>query len=343
MTLIHPRSLERWQEWRRAVGSPRTAGGRPDASGPAELVLHTRAGEGTGRILIGMDTDSAAAREALLSALPYLHASVMVLAPTGLELPELSGAEWSQQPVLRAREVLADGGFTAMVTLGWEQQIGHLVHTWAQRADVPGVVVQHTALTPFTAPLPPRTTLLAWSAADAEFHRSQRDDVAVRTVGSQRLWQAVHEATETVLDLEERPVFLGELTAPELPRRHTFAAAYSYCRSARALYQPHVTETDRLSRAAHEVLRRRGVDLQDAGRPVSAQHRPVVSVLSLDVLEAALRGLPSWVHGSRLPTWVPAYWERYGMRRTGGPATPAPTIAADEPARLIAQFLEGGA
>lgn len=343
MALIHPRSLDRWQEWRRAVARPRTPARRPSLDGTAGLVLHTREGEGAGRTLIGMDSGSAAAREALLSALPYLHAPVMVLAPAGLQLPELAGAEWSPQHVLSAREVLGGGGFTAMVTAGWEQPIGHLVHTWAQRAEVPSVVVQHAALTPFAAPLPPRTTLLAWSDVDGEFHRSQREDVVVRTVGSQRLWQAAHEATETVLALEERPVFLGELAAPELPRRRAFAAAHSYCRSAGALYQPHVAETDRLSRAAHEVLRRRGIELQDAGRPVREQHRPVVSVLSLDVLEAALRGLPSWVHGPRMPTWVHEYWERYGLRRSGGPATPAPTIAADEPARLIAQFLEGGA
>lgn len=343
MTLIHPRSLERWQEWRRAVGRPRPPGRRQSPDGTAGLVLHTREGEGAGRILIGMDTDSDAAREALLSALPYLHASVMVLAPAGLELPELAGAEWSTQHVLSAREVLGAGDLTAMVTLGWERQIGHLIHTWAQRAEVPSVVVQHAALTPFTAPLPPRTTLLAWSDADGEFHRSRREDVEARTVGSQRLWQAAHEATGTVLALEERPAFLGELVAPELPRRRTLAAAHSYCRSTGALYQPHVAETDPLSRAAHELLRRRGIELQDAGVPVHEQHRPVVSVLSLDVLEAALRGLPSWVHGTRMPGWVHEYWERYGMRRTGGPATPAPTIAADEPARLVAQFLEGGA
>ena len=65
----------------------------------------------------------------------------------------------------------------------------------------------------------------------------------------------------------------------------TLSAAYSGCRSTEALYQPGPGETDRLSRTAHALLRRRGIEMLDPAIPLGAQHRPVLSVLSADVLE----------------------------------------------------------
>src|SRR5699024_11925432 len=64
MALIHPRSLERWQEWR---GSRRRARGvhrsRPLDVATAGYVLHTREGEGPARIPLGIDpADGAAPR-----------------------------------------------------------------------------------------------------------------------------------------------------------------------------------------------------------------------------------------------------------------------------------------
>ena len=91
------------------------------------------------------------------------------------------------------------------------------------------------------------------------------------------------------------------------------------------------------------MLRRRGIELQDPSTPLEGQERPVVAVFSADLLEAAVRGRPAWVHAPRAPAWVAEQWERYGMRRTGGEPTPAPAVGADEPARLIAQILEGSA
>ncbi|MFC7376151.1 hypothetical protein ACFQRD_12820 [Brachybacterium sp. GCM10030268] len=392
MTLIHPRSLERWQEWRgsrsrtdaaRAAVAGLVRSARPgkaarrarESTGAAasSLVLHSRSGEGSGRILVGVDSATAAARDALLTALPYLHVPVDVLAPASIELPELAGTDWERENLPAARAGLEGRGITSAITLGWHLPVGRLVHEWALEADVPSAVVQHTAVTPYTPPLPPQTTLLAWSDADAEFHRSGRDDVEVRTVGSQWLWQAAHDVagpagpgratagpghaiagTGPAPDeagtaagesdrSDERPVFLGQLDALELPRRVTAGAAYSVCRSAGASYRPGPGERDPVARGVHTVLRRRGIDLEDPAATVAELGRPVVSVFSPEVLEAAVRGLPAWVHAPRAPSWVHEYWERYGMRRAGGPATPAPPVAADEPARLIAQILEGGA
>src|SRR5699024_11167882 len=134
---------------------------------------------------------------------------------------------------------------------------------WAREAEVPGAVVQHDVLTPFAPPLPPDTTLLSWTAEDGEFHRAERDDIEVRVVGSQRLWQARHDAAGQEPVRDGQPVFLGQLSSIELPRRVSLRAAHSYCRFADALYQPGPGEDDRLARAAHLLLRRRGIALQD--------------------------------------------------------------------------------
>ncbi|MDN5688470.1 MAG: hypothetical protein L0G94_17590 [Brachybacterium sp.] len=354
MALIHPRSLERWQEWRssrrRAIGIHRAvpprlrrAVGSGESDVPSGYVLHTRAGDGSAPVLLGVDTTSDTTRGGLLVALTYLHGTAAVLTPAGLELPELTGPDWDHRRLDDPRPALDELGVSSALTLGWHRDVGRLVHEWALAADVPSAVVQHDVLSPFAPPLPPHTTFLAWSAADGDFQRAGRDDVEVRVVGSQRLWQAGHQDSDGSGAVQDRPVFLGQLASIELPRRYTFGAAHSYCRFTDALYQPGDEETDRFSRAAHALLRRRGVDLQLPPLPVADQERPVVAVYSADVLEAAVRGLPAWVHGPRMPTWVHEQWERYGMRRTGAEPTPAPPQDADEPARLIAQILEGTA
>lgn len=343
MALIHPRSLERWQEWR---GSRRRARGihRARASETATgYVLHTREGEGSARILLGIDTADGAAHGGLPAVLPYVHGSAAVVTPAGLSLEELSGPEWQHRRIAHPSAALEGLGITSMLTLGWHLEVGRSLHEWAREAEVPGAVVQHDVLTPFAPPLPPDTTLLAWTAEDGEFHRAERDDIAVRVVGSQRLWQSRHEAAGETPTLEEQPMFLGQLSSIVLPRRVSLRAAATYCRFAEALYRPGPAETDRLARAAHLLLRRRGIGFQDPSITLSEQPRPLATVFSADILEAAVRGIPAWVHAPGAPSWVHEQWERYGMRRAGGEPTPAPMVGTDEPARLIAQILEGGA
>ncbi|ASK65998.1 hypothetical protein CFK39_09385 [Brachybacterium avium] len=343
MALIHPRSLERWQEWR---GSRRRARGihraRPSESAPG-YVLHLREGEGSARILLGIDTADGAAHGGLPAVLPYVHGSAVVVTPAGLALDELEGPEWQHRRIARPSDALDELGITSVLTLGWHLEVGRSLHEWARERDVPGAVVQHDVLTPFAPPLPPDTTVLSWTAEDGEFHRAGRDDIAVRVVGSQRLWQARHEAAGEAPVLEEQPVFLGQFSSIELPRRVSLRAAESYCRFAGALYQPGPAETERLARAAHLLLRRRGIGFQDPSITVAEQARPLASVFSADILEAAMRGIPAWVHAPGAPSWVGEHWERYGMRRVGAEPTPPPGLGTDEPARLIAQILEGGA
>ena len=233
-----------------------------------------------------------------------------------------------------------------MITLGWHHDLGGVVHQWALEADIPAAVVQHEPLTPFAPPLPPHSTLLAWTEADGEFRRAGREDIEVRVVGSQLLWQAAHEGTGGTEDAdgqdltEQRPVFLEQPETPGLPGRFAVAAAHSFCRGAQALYRPDLAGRGPLAGAARTMLRRRGVEFEDPALPLFDPTRPLVGVLTPELLEAAARGVPTWVYGPRMPTWVFEVWHRYGLRRWGGPPSPVPVPSADEPSRLIAQILD---
>lgn len=349
MALIHPHNLELWQEWQASRHRARrlkhavtgTLRRREESAGPTGLVLHSREGDGDGaRILFGVDSASPTSRASLLTALPYLSSAADVLTPSGLDLPELSGPGWTHQLLADPEHELDGRAITSVLTLGWHLRVGRLVHDWALARDVPAAVVQHGALTPYAPPLPPQTTLLAWSDADAQFYRSGRDDLEVRTVGSQLLWQAGREADEQEPVLDERPVFLGQLHGAELSRRITGGTAYAFCRQENALYRPHPSEVDVLSRTAHRLMRRRGIEFQDVAVPLHELRSPVVGVFSTGVLEAAARGLPAWVEAQHAPGWVAELWDRYGMRRWGGSPTPAPSTPSDEPSRVIAQLLQ---
>lgn len=357
MALIHPRSLDRWQEWQHSrhrlrhakhalTGTLGSLRGSPAAEEPAPtLVRHRREGEDPAapRVLIGVDSATPSSRASLLTALPYLTVGVDVLAPAGVELPELGGPEWSAEPLTDARRALDEEPPAALLTLGHHLGVGRVLHDWALETGVRTAVVQHGALTPFAPPLPADTTLLAWSDADAAFHRSGREDVATRTVGSQLLWQAAHESESAPSPAGGQIVFLGQMHGAELPRRLSAGIPYEFCRREGAVYRPHPAETDRVSRAAHALMRRRGIEVVEPTTPLPELDGPVVGIFSTGILEAAVRGRPAWVTGRSMPDWVREFWERYGMRRWGGPPTQAPAVGADEPARLIAQFLEDGA
>ncbi|GAA1731606.1 hypothetical protein [Brachybacterium phenoliresistens] len=373
MGLIHATSLERWEEWERTrhrgrllkhtlTGALRRQRGDDGAASGPRYVLRSRGGEGP-RLLIAVDSATPTSRASLLTALPYLRGAVDVLAPVGVDLPETAGAGWSGSApagmdVEEAARALPGRGITAVVSLGQHLGAGRIAHEHAAASGTAAFVVQHGALTPFAPPLPPETTLLSWSDADGEFWRSGREDITVRTIGSQLLWQARHEAglagagttgagaaqPAPEADPQARPVFLGQLHGAELPRRVTGGAAYTFCRLHDGLYRPHPSETDKLSRATHEVWRRRGVEFAPADVPLREVTSPVVAVFSTGVLEAAARGVPSYVFAPKAPDWVAELWDRYGMRRFGAPRpTPSPLLPSAEPAAALAEILDGAA
>ena len=124
----------------------------------------------------------------------------------------------------------------------------------------------------------------------------------------------------------------------------TAGTAYRFCRENEALYRPHPEETDVASRAMHELFRRRGITIADSDVLLKNLPNPVVGMFSTGILEAAVRGIPAWVHLPGAPDWVEEFWDRYGLRRFGSSEpSPAPQLAVEEPASLIAQVLEGDA
>lgn len=371
MGLNHPRSLEDWQRWQdsrhrarrakhalvgtlqRARPGARRADGDVADTTPA-FVLVSREPQGgaqeRARTLIGLDSASPTSRASLLSVLPYVTGGIDVLAPAGLDLPEATGPEWTEHGFDTLEQAVAaasDAAPTAVVSIGQHLAAGAAAHSIARSLAVPEYVVQHGVLTPFAPPLPEGATLLAWSEADAEFWRSGRTDVGARTVGSQLLWQAAHEAErvprlDSVLLGSERPVFLGQLHGAELSRRVSGGAAVRFCREHGGLYRPHPAETDVLSRAQHRLWRRRGIAFADTDAPLRDLPNPVVSVFSTGVLEAAARGGDAWVFAPGAPTWVRELWERYDMRPFGAEPTPSPVVDSEEPAARIARILEEG-
>ncbi|WP_347042819.1 hypothetical protein [Brachybacterium nesterenkovii] len=349
--LNHPESLELWQDWARsrtrarrakhavsgALGRSRRRGADAGQGAEPAWVLRSREGEDAQRLLIAIDAPSPTSRAALLAVLPYLRCGVDVLSRADLVVPELTGEEWSERRG-DADELLAGAEHQAVVSTGHNMGAGARAHELARSADVPELVIQHGALTPFAPPLPPGATLLAWSDADAEFWRSGRPDVTTRTVGSQLLWQAGHESGD--VDRDARPVFLGQMHGAELPRRLTAGTAYRFCRMHEALYRPHPAETDALSRAAHALMRRRGIAVAPTDVPLRELTSPVVAIFSTGVLEAAARGVPAWVHCPDAPGWVHEFWRRYDMRPFGGTPTPPLAAAEGEPAVRIAGIIE---
>ncbi|WP_256841509.1 RNA-binding protein [Ornithinimicrobium cryptoxanthini] len=334
MGLNHPRDLEAWQRWQASQSRLRRLKQAIRPSDPPSLVLEAPEGAD---VLIAHDSWSPTSGHALTAPGRHLDAArVAHLHPPGRHLTDAVPVE------LTATDVgVPDSlrGVRVVVALGHFLGAGRLAHGWALALGVPFVTVQHGLLAPSMAPLAVDTVLLAWTAEDADFWRSGRADVESHVVGSQLLWSAA-QRPGTVAD--ERPVFLGQLHGAELPRRGFARASQQFCRATGATYRPHPAEKDKLSRLQHALWERRGMEIDRDGGSLSEIDRPVASVFSTGVLEAAARGLPAWVHYDRPPEWLSQFWERYGMSRWG--RDPHPTqprgIPEGEPARRVAALIE---
>ncbi|MCG7309844.1 hypothetical protein [Brachybacterium sp. ACRRE] len=341
-------------------------------------MLHSRDGETSARVVIGLEDASPRSRAALLAFLPYLRVGVDVIAPRGLIAPELDGPAWRRRAFESARDAVPSDA-AAVVTAGQGGPTGAALHSVAERRGLQSFVVQTDVLTPYAAPLPAEATVLSWSADDADFWRSGREDLTLLAVGSQRLWQLGHhsgeddpaadgapgsadtasrasadpasragEGADPSADVTEdrtdptsvpSPVVLGQLSRIELPSRLAARAASSFCRDGVARYLPEAGETGRLARTQHRLWERRGIEVLPAGTDPLTLRAPVVSILAAEVLEVAARGGEAWVHAPGAPGWVHEFWHRYGMRRHGTP-TPAPAMPEEEPAARIAREVE---
>ncbi|WP_106818039.1 hypothetical protein [Janibacter massiliensis] len=341
MGLIHPTNLDDWRAWQRGTDPiarlRAVRSGGPSEAPPTRATLV--AAVDRPRHLVVVESANPSSRAALLAVLDHLP-DAGLLVPTSLD-PALLGAAGT------STEVDLGGGSPRLAEVDTVSAAGHYTglggaaYDWSRRRGARFVTVQHGLLTPYAPPLAPGTTLLAWSAADADFWRSGRDDVTTHVVGSQLLREAAARPAEVHPD--DRPVFLGQLHGAELSRWGMARTAGGFCRATHAIYRPHPSERDRLSRWQHALWRRRGITVEDPGTPLTSIDRPVVGMFSTGVLEAAARGIPSWVTHVAPPAWLKEFWERYGLSRWGDDPTPAPSLPPVEPAAAIAAHLVGGA
>lgn len=339
MGLIHPRDLEAWRRWqqsRHRLRHVRHALRRSDASTPDEFVLTTYDAEP--RLLVALDSSSPTSHAALVEPLARLDLPLAVLAPG--PAPELDGRAPRSHERVGVDLPRPLRGVGVVASLGHYLPRGELAQHWAVTLGARSVVVQHGALTPYAPPLPTGAHLLAWSDADADFWRSGRADVEHEVVGSQLLWRAADQRPGPGADT--RLTYLGQMHAAELSRARLVQAAATACRSHGAVYRPHPSERDLLSRRTHDGFRRLGVTV-DGSAPLAQLGGPVVSVFSTGVIEAAAQGRDAWVAFPRPPAWLGEFWERYGMHRWGGSPTPPPGRSALEPAARIASAIHDAA
>ncbi|NHA68783.1 RNA-binding protein [Phycicoccus flavus] len=345
--LTHPRDLEAWHRWQLgrqplARRVRRVAGVLAEIARPSRRpggVVVTRGGTGPVRLLVVLDATSPTSLAALLRPLGHLPLGDVAVVSRDAVKPLLPPWVWRESQGVAHEDLprLASGA-PAVLSVGHFLPLGAAART-AVTDPSRFVTVQHGLLTPHAPPLAEGTTLLAWSAGDADFWRSGRDDVSAHVVGSQLLWDAAdHPATP---DPAAPPVFLGQLHSAELGRETAERAAEEFCRTHGARYRPHPSETDRRSRATHARWEAEGIVLDRSGTPLRELGAPVASVFSTGVLEAAAAGLPSGVFLPDPPSWVAGFWSRYGLRPWDERPTPSPERPATEPSRAAATVLEG--
>ncbi len=351
--LLFPRDIEAWHAWQgrqRGLQGIRAAFFRQT---PASLWLALR---GTApAVLIGLDAETPTQLASLvrpLALLPDLDAAVLMPARRPGVLPG-GGWRWLEVTSVATRRpdsgaACADareapavlGSVRAVVTVGHFLRAGALANHWAGHLGAERVVVQHGLLTPHAPPLPPESRFLAFTDQDGEFAAAGRDDVVYSSIGSQLLWTAGNDRSRSMPCEGQRPLYLGQLHGAELPRGIKRRVAADFCRATGAVYRPHPAETDLASRAQHARWERLGIIVDRSGRPLRELGHPVVSAFSTGVLEAAARGIPAWVVFPEAPRWLIEFWDRYSMRRWGGPPTAPPPRAPREPASAVADHLD---
>ncbi|MBF4550309.1 RNA-binding protein [Pseudoclavibacter sp. RFBJ3] len=335
MGLNIPEDLEAWQRWQNSRSLKRqimTRVRRP--SGEPEFTLMVNGPEPRLLVLIDVPTPSAVA--AYAEPLRFLEGEqVAVLAPK--DLSGMLDGSWTSRR-LEGLDLPGElRGVRAVFAAGHFLPAGAVGYRWSRQLGARFVVAQHGLTTPFAPPLARGSHLLAFSQDDAEFWKSGRGDVTHEVVGAQLLWHASRRNRGRPEGPgDATPVFLGQLHGAELSRWTSARTARTFCTTTGAEYRPHPAETDRLSRLQHRAWQRRGVRFESSGQSLATLDRPVVSVFSTGVLEAAAAGQDAWVTCVDPPEWVRDFWTRYGLSQWGSDSTPAPPVPQTEPAQLIA-------
>ncbi|HET8929733.1 MAG TPA: hypothetical protein VFN21_03645 [Acidimicrobiales bacterium] len=336
MGLNHPENLDDWMAWqRRRTSIVRRVRGA-FAGDPPPPVLTAPTGDID--VLVSIQSTNASNLAALVDPIRAAGAlRVGVLADHGVE--DLLGDDVASGPVASVEAVAASHGAVPVVVV--PSGVAR-AHRWAieaaRQSGGSTFVVQHGLLTPFTPPLPTECTLLAWSEADGEFWRAGRRDVEVQVVGSQLLWNAARRKSPAT-DTSARPTFLGQLHAAEISRRELARVSFGFCRDHDAVYRPHPSEVDKVSRVQHALWQRRGIEFDTSGVRLEDLATPVAAIFSTGILEAAANGRPAWAYHPDPPAWVAEMWDRYGLQRWGQEPTAPPSLPAVEPAVRIAEIL----
>jgi len=327
LTLRFAEDLQAWQRWqnsRNRLRGLRHAFGKRTPDAPLRLVS-------TGpnpKILVAIDATTPTAIAAFLEPLKHL---------VGIDLAILSTANIDHFLPFAIELNEEPASLKLVFSGGHYLRAGAAAQKIAEKLGIRHVVAQHGLLTPFAPPLPANAHGLAFSEADSDFWASGRSDLTFEVVGSQLLWAAARQPKASLLN--ETPVFLGQLHGAELSRRITGGAAKRFCKLVGAHYRPHPAETDLLSRLQHNLWQRQGMRFAADTKPLREVGRPVVSVFSTGVLEAAAAGLPAWVYCPKPPAWVAEFWSRYEMNQWGDSPTPAPKTPDKEPALATAECL----
>lgn len=351
MGLMYPQDLQAWSSWqakahllRRAKTAVKdklalVAPGKSTTEGPAPVTGYLHLSGSKPQILIALDSMSPTSLGSLMRPTPWLDpSSYAVWAPQDMT-QHLPGEGW-QTTVLAETHLEAElEGAQVVLALGHYMAWGSAAYRFSQRTGARFITVQHGLHTPYAPPLAPGTHLLAFSQADAEFWISGRDDVTYDVVGSQLFWEAARQPSTPLADISATPIFLGQMHGAELPRVSFAYSSIKFVREHKAVYRPHPSEEDRLSRLTHNFMGKLGIEIDRSQQPLNQVTQPVVSIFSTGVLEAALRGVPAWVYHSNPPAWLLDFWNRYGMSQWGSDPTPAPQVPSREPAEQIATIL----
>lgn len=352
--LLHPVDLSSWRQWeastrrrQRAMAPLRRVVSpfRPPAK-DAQTILAVY-GDAP-KVLVVVDAVKSSLTAALIRPVQLLldaGVSTAVLSPASVTNSLPHRESWRAVPASSSTLDASLCTVQATLSAGHYLSLGAMAYQWATHHGVRFCVIQHGLLTPFMAPLPPGAHLLSWSQQDADFWISGRHDVTYEIIGSQLLWQAAQEPSVAVQP-NARPEFLGQLHGVELGRAYMTRVSYDFCRHTGALYRPHPSEEDRISRLTHLLWERHGIEIDRSEVPLPQVHRPVVAVFSTGILEAAARGVPAWQisapmagPASRTPTWLQAFHSRYSMSPWGGTPTPRPEILRTEPAHAVVHAL----
>jgi hypothetical protein len=89
----------------------------------------------------------------------------------------------------------------------------------------------------------------------------------------------------------------------------------------------------------HRVWKAQGIDFAETSQSLATLGRPVVSIFSTGVLEAAAAGIPSWVYCENSPAWLHEFWDRYQMSVWGNSPTQPPKVPVVMPAMHTAGIL----